>query len=67
MQTRAIEVTNNLLKKALLFIDAMSVHLQLKCSQIYKNIFFTLMINLQVFVTIVTWAFIRQETYQLIY
>ena len=32
-----------------------------------KNIFFILMVNLEVFVTIVIWAFIRQKTYQLIY
>ena len=71
MQIRAIEVamsvTNILLKKDLLFIDAMSVHSRLKCFQIYKNILFTLMVNLEVFVIIVIWDFIRPKTYQLIY
>ena len=32
-----------------------------------ENKFFTLMVDMEVFVTIVTWAFIRQKTYQLIY
>ena len=49
MQTRAIEVamsvTNILLKRVWLFIDAMSVHSHLKCFQIYKNIFFIFMVN----------------------
>ena len=67
MQIRAIEVamsvTNILLKKNLLSIDAMSVHSRLKCFQIYKNIFFTLLAE----VFIVIWDFIRPKTYQLIY
>ena len=61
------ERDKHLLKKGLLFIDARSVHSRLKCSQIYKNIFFTLMVNLDVIVIIVIWDFIRPNTYQLIY
>ena len=65
MQTRAIEVamslTNTLLKRVWLFIDAMSVHSQFKCFQVYKNIFFILMVKFMLFVTIVIWAFIGQK------
>ena len=71
MQIRAIEVamsvTNFLLKKSLFFIDAMSVLLRLKFSEIYEKVFFTLMVNLEVFVIIVIWVFIRPKIYQLIY
>ena len=49
-----------------MFIDAMSVHSQLECSQNHKILFFTTMVNLAVFVTIAIWAFNRQKFFQLI-
>ena len=61
------EREKHFVEKRLIVIDAMSVHSRLKWFQFYKIIFFTLMVNLEVFVIIVIWDFIRPKTYQLIY